>query len=445
VNFFAFTLVSAEGRESISVEEDFKWLSSLGFDVVEYKRVSPDNILEEIHWFSETISKMDLPSDGLVLTFDDVAYGRSLGRTAKFPRNSIAFKWADEQALTHLVEVEWSPSRTGLINPVAIFEPVELEGTTVSRASLHNISILEGLELGIGDEISVYKANMIIPQVAENNTRSANLEYPKHCPACGGETQIREANGIRALYCTNSLCSAKKIKLFAHFVSRDAMNIDGLSEATLDKMIDREFLNELPDLFALAQYEEQIKEMEGFGQKSYDNLMRAIETSRDVMMANFLYSLGILNIGLSNAKLICKEFDYDFEKIRHATLEELVGIDGIGEVIAQSMIDYFENEHNKRIVDRLLEEVNLQIPEANTTEQSLAGKTFVITGSLTHFKNRNELKAKIEELGGKVTGSVTGKTDYLINNDNQSSSSKNKKAKELGIAILTEEDFLGLI
>jgi DNA ligase (NAD+) len=445
VNFFAFTLVSAEGRESISVEEDFKWLSSLGFDVVEYKRVSPDNILEEIHWFSETISKMDLPSDGLVLTFDDVAYGRSLGRTAKFPRNSIAFKWADEQALTHLVEVEWSPSRTGLINPVAIFEPVELEGTTVSRASLHNISILEGLELGIGDEISVYKANMIIPQVAENNTRSANLEYPKHCPACGGETQIREANGIRALYCTNSLCSAKKIKLFAHFVSRDAMNIDGLSEATLDKMIDKEFLNELPDLFALAQYEEQIKEMEGFGQKSYDNLMRAIETSRNVMMANFLYSLGILNIGLSNAKLICKEFDYDFEKIRHATLEELVGIDGIGEVIAQSMIDYFENEHNKRIVDRLLEEVNLQIPEANTTEQSLAGKTFVITGSLTHFKNRNELKAKIEELGGKVTGSVTGKTDYLINNDNQSSSSKNKKAKELGIAILTEEDFLGLI
>jgi DNA ligase (NAD+) len=445
VNFFAFTLVSAEGRESISVEEDFKWLSSLGFDVVEYKRVSPDNILEEIHWFSETISKMDLPSDGLVLTFDDVAYGRSLGRTAKFPRNSIAFKWADEQALTHLVEVEWSPSRTGLINPVAIFEPVELEGTTVSRASLHNISILEGLELGIGDEISVYKANMIIPQVAENNTRSGNLEYPKHCPACGGETQIREANGIRALYCTNSLCSAKKIKLFAHFVSRDAMNIDGLSEATLDKMIDREFLNELPDLFALAQYEEQIKEMEGFGQKSYDNLMRAIETSRNVMMANFLYSLGILNIGLSNAKLICKEFDYDFEKIRHATLEELVGIDGIGEVIAQSMIDYFENEHNKRIVDRLLEEVNLQIPEANTTEQSLAGKTFVITGSLTHFKNRNELKAKIEEMGGKVTGSVTGKTDYLINNDNQSSSSKNKKAKELGIAILTEEDFLGLI
>lgn len=444
VNFFAFTLVSAEGRESVSVEEDFKWLDSMGFDVVEYKRVNPDTILDQVQWFSEKIQQMDLPSDGLVLTFDDVAYGRSLGRTAKFPRNSIAFKWADELANTHLVEVEWSPSRTGLINPVAIFEPVELEGTTVSRASLHNISILENLELGIGDEISVYKANMIIPQVAENFTKSGNLPYPEHCPACGGETEIKETNGIKVLYCTNKLCSAKKIKLFAHFVSRDAMNIDGLSEATLDKMIDREFLRELPDLFSLTQYEEQMKEMEGFGQKSYDNLIRSIENSRKVMMPNFLYSLGILNIGLSNAKLICGEFDYDFAKVRKASLEELVEIDGIGEVIAQSMIDYFENDHNRQVVDELLKEVELQIPETSTQEQNLSGKTFVITGSLTHFKNRNELKSRIEELGGKVTGSVTGKTDYLINNDNLSASSKNKKAKELGIPVITEEEFLAL-
>lgn len=444
VNFFAFTLVSAEGRESVSVEEDFKWLDSMGFDVVEYKKVNPDTILDQVQWFSEKIQQMDLPSDGLVLTFDDVAYGRSLGRTAKFPRNSIAFKWADELANTHLVEVEWSPSRTGLINPVAIFEPVELEGTTVSRASLHNISILENLELGIGDEISVYKANMIIPQVAENFTKSGNLPYPDHCPACGSETEIKETNGIKVLYCTNKLCSAKKIKLFAHFVSRDAMNIDGLSEATLDKMIDREFLRELPDLFSLTQYEEQMKEMEGFGQKSYDNLIRSIENSRKVMMPNFLYSLGILNIGLSNAKLICGEFDYDFAKVRKASLEELVEIDGIGEVIAQSMIDYFENDHNRQVVDELLKEVELQIPETSIQEQNLSGKTFVITGSLTHFKNRNELKSRIEELGGKVTGSVTGKTDYLINNDNLSASSKNKKAKELGIPVITEEEFLAL-
>lgn len=445
VNFFAFSLVSAAGRESVSVAQDFEWLASLGFDVVEYKKVTKETILDEITWFSNKIVKMDLPSDGLVLLYDDVVYGKSLGRTAKFPRNAMAFKWADELANTRLLEVEWSPSRTGLINPVAVFEPVELEGTTVSRASLHNVSILEGLELGIGDEISVFKANMIIPQVAENFTKSGNLPYPNHCPACGGETEIRETNGIKALYCTNKLCSAKKIKLFAHFVSRDAMNIDGLSEATLNKMIEKDFLKELPDLFYLNQYEEEIKEMEGFGQRSYDNMIKSIENSRKVMMPNFLYSLGILNIGLSNAKLIGKEFGYDFDRVRKASLEELVAIDGIGEVIAQSMIDYFENEHNHKVIDSLLKEIEIMMPEISRKPQSLEGKTFVITGSVNHFKNRNELKGRIEELGGKVTASVTGKTDYLINNDNQSSSSKNKKAKELEIPILTEEEFLILI
>lgn len=445
VNFFAFNLVSAQDRESLTVAEDFAWLQSLGFDVVEHKKVNPDTIVDMVSWFSGQIQSMDIPSDGLVLTYDDIAYGRSLGRTAKFPRHSIAFKWADELANTHLLEVEWSPSRTGLINPVAIFEPVELEGTTVSRASLHNISILESLELGIGDEISVYKANMIIPQVAENFTKSGNLPYPAHCPACGGETEIRDTNGVKALYCTNKLCSAKKIKLFAHFVSRDAMNMDGLSEATLDKMIEKEFIAELPDLFHLGKYAEEIKVMEGFGEKSCQNMLASIENSRKVRMPNFLYSLGILNIGLANAKLICKEFSYEFDRIRHAGMEELVVIDGIGEVIAQSVMDYFQNEHNKKMVDALLEEVELLLPEMSEKEQSLEGKTFVITGSVHHFKNRNELKAKIEELGGKVTGSVSAKTDYLINNDNTSTSSKNKKAKELGIPILTEEDFLEMI
>ncbi len=451
VNFYAFNLVKAEGRESVSVETDFHWLAEQGFDVVEYKNVNPDNIVETIQWFANKISNeedpMDLPSDGLVLAFDDIAYGRSLGRTAKFPRNSIAFKWADELATTHLLEVEWSPSRTGLINPVAIFEPVELEGTTVSRASLHNISILECLELGIGDEISVYKANMIIPQVAENFTKSGNMVYPIHCPACGGGTEIRMANDVKALYCTNPLCSAKKIKLFGHFVSRDAMNVDGLSEATLDKMIEKGFLKELPDLFHLSDYAEEIKSMEGFGQKSCDNLLASIEKSRKVMMPNFLFSLGILNIGLANAKLICKELAYDFDRIRNADLEELCSIGGIGEVIARTMMDYFANEHNNEMLDLLLKEVDLQVPEVSVTEagQGLDGKTFVITGSVNHFKNRNELKAKIEELGGKVTGSVTGKTDYLINNDNTSSSSKNKKAKELAVPIITEEEFLQMI
>lgn len=451
VNFFAFSLVQAEGRTFETVEETFLWLAEQGFDVVEYKKVSPDTILSEIQWFADRISSeedpMDLPSDGLVLTYDQIAYGQSLGRTAKFPRHSIAFKWADELANTHLLEVEWSPSRTGLINPVAVFEPVELEGTTVSRASLHNISILEGLELGIGDEISVYKANMIIPQVAENFTKSGKLPYPEHCPACGGKTEVKMTNDVKVLFCTNPLCSAKKIKLFAHFVSRDAMNVDGLSEATLDKMIEKGYLKELPDLFHLSQYADEIKEMEGFGQKSCDNLLASIEKSRSVLMPNFLYSLGILNIGLANAKLICKKMEYDLDRIRQASMEELVAIDGIGEVIAGTLIDYFENEHNKKILEILLKEVKIEIPEVSSAAegQKLEGKTFVITGSVYHFKNRNEVKAKIEELGGKVTGSVTGKTDYLINNDNMSSSSKNKKAKELEIPIITEEEFLQMI
>lgn len=451
VNFYAFNLVKAEGRESVSLEADFLWLNEQGFDVVEYKKVNPDTIVDQVQWFADRIideeNPMDLPSDGLVLSFDDIAYGRSLGRTAKFPRNAIAFKWADELATTHLLEVEWSPSRTGLINPVAIFEPVELEGTTVSRASLHNISILESLALGIGDEISVYKANMIIPQVAENFTKSGNMVYPEHCPACGGATEIRMANDVKALYCTNPLCSAKKIKLFSHFVSRDAMNVDGLSEATLDKMIEKGFLKELPDLFHLEDYAEEIKTMEGFGQKSCDNLLASIEKSKKVMMPNFIYSLGILNIGLANAKLICKELNYDMDRIIHASLDELTSIGGIGEVIAKTIMDYFANEHNREVLNLLLKEVELQVPDMSGSEGGmiLEGKVFVITGSVNHFKNRNELKAKVEELGGKVTGSVTGKTDYLINNDNTSSSSKNKKAKELNVPIITEEEFLAMI
>lgn len=448
VNFYAFSLVYAEERNSATVEENFQWLSEQGFDVVEYKKVSRDDILSTVQWFADRIvsteEPMDLPSDGLVLTFNDIAYGQSLGRTAKFPRHSIAFKWADELANTHLLEVEWSPSRTGLINPVAIFEPVELEGTRVSRASLHNISILEGLELGIGDEISVYKANMIIPQVADNFTRSANLVYPAHCPACGGQTEIRMTNDVRALFCTNPLCSAKKIKLFAHFVSRDAMNMDGLSEATLDKMIEKDYLQELPDLFHLSSHQEEIQEMEGFGKKSCENLLVSIERSRTVMLPNFLYSLGIPGIGLANARLICNRMDFDLDRIRQASYEELVEIDGIGDVLANGLIDYFANEHNRKIIDLLLREVEISIPQMDISEDSqpLRGKTFVITGSVYHFKNRNEMKARIEELGGKVTGSVTGKTDYLINNDRTSSSSKNKKAKELSVPIITEDDFL---
>ena len=448
VFFFAFSLVSAAGKDlSNSVEANMNWLASLGFEIVPYKMADRDNIVELVQEFAEKIPENDFPSDGLVLIYDDIAYGTALGTTAKFPRNAIAFKWADEEAETVLTGIEWSPSRTGLINPIALFDSVELEGTTVSRASLHNLSIMDALELGIGDHIKVYKANMIIPQISENLTRSGSWQVPAHCPACGVETEVRMENDVKSLYCPNPFCSAKKVKLFSHYVSRDAMNIDGLSEATLSKMIDQGFLSELYDLYTLSRYEEAIVEMEGFGEKSYNNLMKSIEKSRQTTLPRFIYSLGILNVGASNAKLLCKHFAYSLEKLMEASVDEMVEIEGIGEVIATSVRDYFDNEHNQKVVSKLLTFLTFEAmpQEADQGQQILTDKTFVITGSVEHFKNRKELKEKIESLGGKVTGSVTKKTDYLINNDNLSGSTKNKKAKELGIPILTEEEFLTMI
>ena len=446
VKFFAFSLVKADGVEfQNSRKEQFAWLASQGFDVVEHYEVTADTVEEKVAFFAKKIEKNDFPSDGLVLVYDDIAYGQSLGTTAKFPRDSFAFKWADEIRETKLLEMEWSPSRTGLINPVAIFEPVELEGTTVSRASVHNISIMEELELGIGDRIQVYKANMIIPQIAENLTRSGVKDIPKHCPVCGGETEIRQVNNAKSLYCTNSECQAKHIKSFALFVSRDALNIDGMSEATLEKFIMNGLIKEYADIFHLDRYEEEIKSMEGFGEKSYNKMQASIEKARTTTLPKLIYSLGITNIGLANAKIICKEFDYDIEKMKMASPEELSAIDGVGEVIANAFVDYFKDERHVKEVDRLLKELIIPKEEQNTETQIFAGMNFVITGSVEHFKNRNEVKEVIESKGGKVTGSVTSKTNYLINNDTTSGSSKNKKARELGIAIISEEEFLKML
>lgn len=443
VNFYAFTLVRAENEDfHNSMEAQYDFLAGQGFSVVEHYRVTAGNVAAAVKLFAEKIEHFDVPSDGLVLMYDDLEYGRSLGSTAKFPRNGIAFKWADETALTRLLEIEWSPSRTGLINPVAVFEPVELEGTTVSRASVHNVSIVESLELGIGDEIEVYKANMIIPQIAENHTRSSNLQIPEECPACHGRTEIRKVNDVKSLYCTNPECVAKRIKKFTLFVSRDALNIDGLSEETLEKLIDRGFIGNYADIFRLDRYEKEIVDMYGFGQKSYDKLKESIEHARDVELHALIYALGIPNIGLSNAKMICRAYQYDFDAIRNAKKEELMEVEGIGEIIADSFLNYFQDKKNCRELALLLEQVRIREPERINRESAIAGKTFVITGSVKHFANRNEVKELIESLGGKVTGSVTSKTDYLINNDTQSSSSKNKKAKELGIPILSEEDFM---
>ncbi len=445
VNFFAFSLVRAEGADfQNSHEQEFLWLKRQGFETVEYEVVTEENLEEAVGRFAGRIEKNDFPSDGLVALYDDISYGNSLGRTSKFPRDSMAFKWADEIRETKLLEIAWSPSRTGLINPVAIFEPVELEGSTVSRASVHNVSILRSLELGIGDTIEVYKANMIIPQIAENRTRSGLKDIPEACPVCGGATEIRKVNDVESLYCTNGECQAKKIKSFTLLVSRDALNVEGLSEASLEKFIARGFIHEFADIFRLERWREEIVGMEGFGEKSYENLMASIKKARKTTLAKVIYSLGILNIGLAVAKLICREFDNDVEHMLAATEEDLAAIDGVGGVIASSFVNYFQDAENKERFYRLLDKLELQKEPAEPGEGSFQGKIFVITGSLTRFENRRELQELIESKGGKVTGSVTKKTDYLINNDAASGSSKNKKAKELGIPILTEEEFLAL-
>ena len=446
VHFEAFFLVRADGVDfENSREKQFQWLKDQGFEVVDYKAVDASNLEETVQGFAHAVEHNDIPSDGLVLLYDDIAYGDSLGRTAKFPRNSIAFKWEDETRETTLKYIEWSPSRTGLINPVAVFEPVELEGTTVSRASVHNISILEGLELGEGDRITVYKANMIIPQIAENLTRSGAVSIPKICPVCGGEAKIQQMNDVKSLYCTNPDCQAKKIKSFTLMASRDALNIDGLSEATLEKFIGAGFIHEYADLFHLDRHQEAIVEMEGFGRKSYDNLVEAAKNASPTTLPRVIYGLGIAGIGLANAKVLCRHFGYDFDRMRRAKEEELAEADGIGAVLAKAWTEYFSAEKNNRMVDRLLAELTIEKEQAEEEEQIFKGKTFVITGSLNHFSNRKELQELIESKGGKAAGSVSAKTSYLINNDVASTSSKNKKARELGIPILSEEDFLKLL
>ncbi len=446
VNFMAFALVQADGVDfENSRTRQFQWLESLGFGVVEHRHVTRENVAEAVAYFAEAVKEYDIPSDGLVLTFEDIAYGESLGRTAKFPRNSIAFKWEDEIRETTLSYIEWSPSRTGLINPVAVFEPVELEGTTVSRASVHNISIMEGLELGAGDTITVYKANMIIPQIADNLTRSGVKDIPKICPVCGGDTQLRQVNDVKVLFCANPQCQAKKIKSFTLFVSRDALNIDGLSEATLEKFIAAGFIKEFADIFHLDVHREAIISMEGFGQKSYEKLIQAIEDRRHTTLIRVVYGLGVAGIGLANARMLCRHFKYDFDAMRKADSETLTEADGIGQVLADAWREYFADPGNQKMVDRLLDQLILEPVEEEEETGEFAGMTVVITGSVNHFKNRKELQALIESKGGKATGSVTSKTTYLINNDVKSASSKNKKARELGIPILSEEDFLKLL
>lgn len=446
VFYYVYNLIQSDPDISFSQkEEELLWLKEQGFDMVPFKKVTNQTIVSAVDSFSNEISNgFDLPSDGLVLTYNDISYSQSLGRTAKFPRDSIAFKWQDELAETTLTSIEWSASRTGLINPVAIFEPVELEGTTVSRASVHNVSILKDLKLGIGDRITVYKANMIIPQIQENLTQSNHIDIPALCPVCQQKTEIINENGSEFLFCPNQKCYAKKIKSFTHFVSRDALNIDGFSEATLEKFIMHGWLQKLTDIFYLSDHKEEIEAMDGFGEKSYSNLIQAIERAKNISLERVIYSLGIKGIGLSMAKLICKKYPYTITEFNTLSVDDLLCIDGIGEKLAESFVEYFSIPENQDLLKELNSILQIALPKANTNS-TLENMNFVITGKLIHFSNRNDCKEKIESLGGKVSASVSKNTSYLINNDFTSNSSKNKKAKELGVPIITEEEFLSMI
>lgn len=445
VKFFAFSLASGGSGEFALRSQQMKWMQGQGFETVKNIRVTADTIESAVREFDGEITGFEIPSDGLVLIYDDIEYGRSLGTTAKFPRDSIAFKWKDELKETELREIIWNASRTGLINPIAVFEPVELEGTTVSRASVHNLSIVEELKLGVGDRINVYKANMIIPQIAENLTRSGSAAPPDRCPVCGTETEIHDENGVRTLHCPDPQCPAKMVKSFTHFVSRNAMNIEGLSEATLEKLIDEAMIRRFADIFRMEQWRGKMIGMDGFGEKSFDNLLKAAETARHTDPARLLYALGIPNIGVANARTIARACRNKWDKIQNLTEEELSSIDGVGEVMAKAYVGYFADEENRARVEELLQVLDIDESFAPQQTTPISGKTFVITGSLAHFENRDACKEKIESLGGKTAGSVSRKTDYLINNDIRSGSSKNKKARDLGIPVITEEQFLAMI
>lgn len=443
VNCIIFALIESEKKFKLKSEE-FEWLKSLGFDVVEYHKVTSNNIEEQVLYFKNKINEYDIPSDGLVLLYNDIEYGKQLGTTAKYPKNAIAFKWQDETAETKLIDVDWLVSRTGLINPVAVFEPVELEGTIVSRASLHNVSILQGLSLGIGDTILVYKANMIIPQIADNLTQSNSLAIPNKCPVCNHEAKIISSNDVKYLYCMNDFCPAKLVKRLSQFTSRNAMNIEGLSDAIINKLADKGLIKTYADIYNLKRYKNDIISFEGFGEKSYDNLINSIEKSRNVKLANFIFALGIPDIGLSRAKLICKNYSNDINKIRNLTFEELSKIDGIGEIIAKGWIDTFNNNDFIKELELLLKEVNFTDTSIDNN-QPLKDLTFVITGSVNNFTNRDELVEYIESYGGKVVKAISNNVNYLINNDITSTSTKNTKAKELGIKIISENDLMSMI
>lgn len=449
VESHAFELVEMEGGKPQYIKEQFELLQAWGFKVVDHILVSGENLENQVYNLEKSIEQNPFPSDGLVLTYNDSVYGESLGVTGKFPRNAIAFKWEDETYNTILKEIEWSASRTGLLTPVAVYDPVEVDGSTISRASLFNVSYLQNLQLGIGDHILVYKANKIIPQLSDNLTKSNTAIIPTHCPICGGETSMltRESDGrkVHTLVCTNSKCPAKHLGRFSRFVCRDAMNIIGVSEKTLKRMIDMGYLHDLTDIYRLENYRAEIEAMEGFGKKSADKLFASIIASKVVEPWRFLYALDIPNVGRDASKKILRICGGSIEGFvkRIQSGEDFLDAEDVGDVTNQLILEWKKDEEKVKEMLELME--LMQFTRSKGAADVLKGKTVVITGKLKTFKNRDELIAFVEDNGGKVAGSVSANTSYLINNDVNSASSKNIKAKSLGVPIISELEFKDIV
>lgn len=455
LTFKAFELVQDELYERsktnlllrdqlMDIKESFDYLEECGFEVVEHELVTNNNISDVIERFDP--EKYQYPVDGLVVMYNSYEYGKQQGKTSHHPLNMLALKWEDQLYETTLEDVLWNTSKTGLINPVAIFSPVDLDGAITTRATLHNVSYIEDLELGIGDSIQIYRSNMVIPKVHESLTRSNNLDIPSKCPCCGGDVEIHNENGSKTLHCMNQQCSAKLLSQFVYFVSRECMNIDGLSEATLDRFIQAGWLIQLKDIYHLYEHKKEMIHMDGFGKRRVEKLLDAIEKSRNSKLSNFITALSIPLIGKSTAK--------DMAKVCHNHINEFFlnieskfdwsNVDGIGDTTNDSINDYFDK--NLEAVKDLIKEINFSSSENdNHSSKDLSGLTFVITGKVEKYKNRNVMKEEIESKGGKVSGSVSSKTNYLVNNDMSSNSSKNKKAKELMIPIITEDELIKLI
>ena len=417
LEYIVFELVQDNLTKKMDVIESFEYLKQLGFDVVEYKEVDTSNFESvDKECFEPEYSR--IPVDGTIYKYDSYDYGLSLGVTSHHPLNMLARKWTDDLYETTITDIEWNTTRTGTINPVAIFNEVSLDNCLTTRATLHNVSYIEDLKLGIGDKIRVYRANGVIPKVHDNLTQTNNLTIPKYCPSCGGGTEIHNENGSKTLHCINQNCNAKLIDKMVHFVSRNGTNINGLSDETLKKLISLDILHDYSDIYSLKNHRDIIVKVEGFGTKLVDKLLKSIEDSRQIKLENFIYALGIEGIGRTQSKIIAKTFNHDWYEFEKALIDGFMftSLDGFGSVLHFNIHEWYKNRFISESVNKLISVMDFQKPIVTVLTddiKDLTGLTFVITGSLHEFENRDAVKEEIESKNGKVSGSVSAKTNYL--------------------------------